>query len=438
MSQTSSVFPTIASLEDELAAFHTGLAVLAEETVSQGAGSRMLALPENEMPSWRAVRPRIRSTRIGALLPVWFKYGYEGIVAAGFDAARFDAVDGPFERLADMLGVLRTDDGYFEDCLLVADVDPDKRVHGHLADLVRRVRARHALDHGISLSLEELALLADMNERSVRNAVSAEGDGRLTLDNQGEVANEEASRWLRGRRGFIATQRRELPRDLKEPSAALDAIEIPGFLRSRLEALGSQPEDEMTAADMQRPAWFARAVRAARLSVERLDVAIRLPLDILPEECADLARAAEIDLVWLNHQVMTALFPDQVDMLLNPKAWRADEASVASEPASQAVTIELTASMLAHGYIDLPASSKEIFPADCFGTRTKGDEGAQVELVYGAHRAMTDIRKKSTKTISPRRRFTAWLNTELGAKPGDRIRLEKTAERVFTLTHIAH
>lgn len=49
---------------------------------------------------------------------------------------------------------------------------------------------------------------------------------------------------------------------------------------------------------------------------------------------------------------------------------------------------------------------------------------------------MTDIRKKSEKTISPRRRFTSWLNTELGAKPGDRIRIEKVNERTFSLNHI--
>ena len=88
-------------------------------------------------------------------------------------------------------------------------------------------------------------------------------------------------------------------------------------------------------------------------------------------------------------------------------------------------------------WADLPAAAKDLFPSISMGSRKEGDTGSEVELIYGSHRALTDIRVKSGKTISPRKRFSAWLNTELGARPGDRIRVEKTGERQYTLTHIA-
>ena len=433
---------SIDSLEQELAALFLGLALVADECISSGAGSRMLGLPEDQWQARLFGRGHIRSTRIGRLLPVWFKYAYHGVVAAGFEPDYWEQADGALERLGDFLGLLRIDDGYFEDCLLTvgADIGPGKAIQGHLSDLVRRVHARLALDQGATLDIEALALLADMNERSVRNAVSLDGDARLVLGDDSKASNEEAVRWLNGRRGFVATKRRELPREAEQLPAALDDIEIPGFLESRLKALWDRPDyqDGVVADATGQPAWLVRAAREAGLRPERLDAATQLPFDIHPHECEGLAKAARLDPVWFTYQVMTALFPKEIDMLLNTMNWRADEAPGKSEPPPEAVTVELTAAMLAHGYIDLPAWSKQLFPADCFGTREEGGEAAgRVELRYGSHHAETDIRVKSAKTISPRRRFTAWLNSELGAQPGDRIRVERAAERVFTLTHLS-
>lgn len=99
-------------------------------------------------------------------------------------------------------------------------------------------------------------------------------------------------------------------------------------------------------------------------------------------------------------------------------------------------TLTLTQAMLDNGHIDLPMSAKHLFPSDSFGSRAKNDTGAPVEIRFGSHRAMTDIRIKSSKTFSPRRRVYRWLNTDLRAQPGDQIRIDKLDDRVFAFAPV--
>ncbi|MGA1860609.1 hypothetical protein VH569_31900 [Azospirillum sp. 11R-A] len=82
--------------------------------------------------------------------------------------------------------------------------------------LVRRVAetayARSKLDEFVALkpapnlSVREIALLADMTEGAVRNAISSQGPDRLRTERQGKgisIKPLEALRWLAGRRGFV-------------------------------------------------------------------------------------------------------------------------------------------------------------------------------------------------------------------------------------------
>lgn len=428
---------TTQSLEAELAGFYAGIAVLVTECYQDGAGHRMLGLPPGG--SMGADVVDVKTTRIGMLLPVWHRYAYEGVMSAGFTVEGIDRADGEFERLCDLVETLSPEGSYFEWCLRGAWVNLDVMKHRHLSALVDNVRARANLDLGHSLSISELATLARMNERSVRNAVSASGENKLEIDDTGSASNQEARRWLSLRRGFRPTEHRKLPSSLDSTPDDLVAVELPEFIRKRLSQVAAQKAEDLKrkAEYLGMSPWLCYANEATSIGYDRLRAITSLPFDVKPSECDALAKAMQVDPVWLNLQVMTALFPKQVDMLLNPAAWRDPVVAVSpAEPEAQWVTIELTANMLAHGYIDFPSTSKPLFPADCFGTRAADEQGTEIELVYGSHRAMTDIRQKSAKTISPRRRFTAWLNTELGAKAGDRIRLEKTGERSFTLTHI--
>ena len=432
--------PTVSlkSLEAELAGYYGALSILLEECYMPGAGLRMLGLDQEKARGLLVEHIDVRATRIGKRLPVWFKYAYEGVMSSGFDMDQFSETDGPFEKLGDMLNLLPVNDGYFEDCLAGAGAYISEPSTCQLADLVKRVDARLRLDQGDVLSVSALARLAGMNERSVRNMVSADGDNRLVVGDNNLVEHLEALRWLKGRRGFTPTQFRSLPGNLKEMPDVLEAVEIPGFINFRLKALwtGVEKEGFSFGTVPTRPAWWTRAANSAGMLATRLDTVAQLPFDVKPDECTGLAKAIDVEPVWFTHQVMTALFPREVDMLLNPDAWRDDSVAVASQPALQSITVALTASMLNHGYIDLPMAAKDLFPPDCFGSRAEGDESGQVELIYGAHRAQSDIRIKSAKTISPRRRFTAWLRTELAANAGDRIRIEKTEERVYTLVYL--
>lgn len=110
--------------------------------------------------------------------------------------------------------------------------------------VVRTAVARHLLDGGTrytdyedgffgALSLGEVALLADMDERSVRNAANLKLANPLVTESIGKrtvVSVEEARRWLVGRKGFVSTGGSA---QQKETSLRID-ITLPIDLASRL------------------------------------------------------------------------------------------------------------------------------------------------------------------------------------------------------------
>ena len=64
---------------------------------------------------------------------------------------------------------------------------------------------RYALDEGHFIPLYKVALLANVDIRTVRNAVSAGDLMSLKRDNEIYIENASARRWLHGRRGFKPT-----------------------------------------------------------------------------------------------------------------------------------------------------------------------------------------------------------------------------------------
>lgn len=443
---------TLRALEAELAGFYGGLAVLVNECFQEGAGDRMLGTSEDDARSY-ADRVDVNATRVGRMLPAYAAYAYQGVQLAGLGLDSLEGMDGPFERLRDMLVTLSATDPYFEDCLIGAGA-PSRQDLGNLRQMVDLVMARAHLDQGHPMTIPELALLAGMNERSVRNA-AAGADGQLVQNEDGAVPNAEALRWLDGRRSFRRTEVRTVSVETDELPESLEGFEIPHFVQSRLRALWDDGDQSEHFGD-----WRLKASVAAGLTVARIDAATELPLRVQPAECVGLARALKVDLAWFTHQVMSALFPEQVDMLLNPGHWRAPdllmkrplaaatEGSMSVQEEAHAVMVAadyvdvvLSPSMLKHGYLDMPASAKSMFPADCLGAKSPSDNSpdiGQVELRYGKHRAMTDIREKSERTISPRTRFGAWFNRELSAQPGQVIRVTRIGDRVFELTFSAN
>jgi len=269
----------------------------------------------------------------------------------------------------------------------------------------------------------------------VRNAMLGSGD--LKANANGMIDNAEAARWLKGRRGFVLSTRRQFPSDSLQIPDALDYVEIPPFIRLRLRTLWSSSEGNAPSkSDPRYPEWVVEASRHSGLSPAQILESCELPLAVRPHECGQWAIALQVDRVWFTHQIMSALFPEQVDMLLNPGAWQPAKQSEVPDQAITTITITLSQAMLLHGYLDMPSSATAMFPADSLGTRNEGDTGTSVFLEYGTHRSETDIRVKSAKTISPRKRFGAWLNEELNARVGDRIRIERIGDRQYKLSHI--
>ncbi|MEY2892240.1 MAG: hypothetical protein RJA98_2148 [Pseudomonadota bacterium] len=420
---------TLDSLKLELRSYYAALAVVVDDCFEAGAGDRMLGV-DSQSSGFRFERLDIDRSRLGALLPTWYRYAYEGVLSAGYSPQQFFRADGAFERLGDLLTVFGKDNVYLTDAHESCGVDNPPA--GHLADLAARLGARASLDTGCDMTLQEIALLADMNERSVRNATTIEGTARLEVRADGRVVHAEALGWLAGRRGFKPTDQRVMTPDLL-PSDLLD-VEIPIFVTTRLRRV----YDERAQSSVGGEGWLASASLDAGIPIARIQELCELPLKIHPRECAALARAMCIDPHWFTLQVMSALYPEPIDMLLNPRHWRnvARTTEEEMEPGSlDAVTITLTPAMLKHGYVDIPMSAKKLFPNCEFGSREREGQGGQVEFLFGMQRVMTDIRQKSQQTLSPRKRFTAWLNTELGAKPGDRIRIDRIGDSQFRMSH---
>lgn len=424
---------TLASLETELAAYFAAIAVLLEECYRPGAGATMLGnAKESGQGATYFQRVDVTQTEIGKELPAWFAYAYEGKTPLGLSIKELEAVDGPFPRLVDMLGLFNVTDGFFQDCLDSANADVPIE-EGHLKDLVERVQARVELHRGRSLNLRQLAVLANMNERSVKNAVTADGVHKLTLNEKGEVDAEQAAQWLQNRRGYVKPEYKKARKAAELPES-LTAYELPHFLSSRVYQL-------LDAAPLRRQVDVAEE---ADMLVDRLDEICRPPLSLNPTEIPGLARALALDEQWLTRQVMFALFPQQMVLLL-------DEASPCSAPEdptkaelgdeerrSDEYTVVLDEAMLRHGYLDIPSKEQTLFPAECISdSRASEDVAEQVEFAFGEATVLSDIRTKSSLTIAPRKRFGAWFNKDLKAKPGDLIRVERTAERSYTLHFIA-
>lgn len=143
-----------------------------------------------------------------------YQYGIEGLghgVGCGVDG-RKGPVDGEVTDADMFLHGLSS-----ENMQLFMEEDSVRFPH-KCQRIINTAIARHVLDDGYRdlcwdevpesgyLTIHEVALLADMDERSVRNAAAAKGDGRLVTEQVGKrslVEVTEARRWLVGRKGYV-------------------------------------------------------------------------------------------------------------------------------------------------------------------------------------------------------------------------------------------
>ena len=102
----------------------------------------------------------------------------------------------------------------------------------------------------------------------------------------------------------------------------------------------------------------------------------------------------------------------------------------------QTLTIELITSSINNGRIYFDPCHIGFFPRDALGDREgDGDKGSHVRFHTDVEVFDTDIRRFSSKRLSPRSSFKRYLNA-VGAKPGDFLKVTRRSERDYDVEYI--
>jgi hypothetical protein len=287
--------------------------------------------------------------------------------------------------------------------------------------MLKHCDARQKLDFENIITIADISLLANMNERSVRNALYSEGENQLhSLENEA-IDTKEALRWLRGRKtGFRETV--FISFDADELPASLRYMELAPFIRTRLASIFDNDETF----------WIDEAAKYLKYSRDELLFILSDANNLPIKDIQHIAKAIKIDPVWLTEQVFTALFPEQMELILYKN--QIDYIAESTNQQEDFIETVLTEKGIANGYIDISEKYSTFFPKDCFGERAKDKNGVPIELRFGNEVRNSDIRVKSSITISPRARFGSYFKT-INAKAGDKIKIIKIDERIFELKH---
>lgn len=239
-------------------------------------------------PEDAQAKERLRGNRAWLLVSELFDYAVDGIVRPG---------SFPCDASA-----LVIDAGEVIALLTGEEAAPLNEWH----DIVMMGDGRVALDDGIGLDVERIALLANVDVRTVRNAMSS-GALQSSRHDDPYISSESARLWLMGRKGF-------------KPTVFADEAVI---------AVGEvQTADRFGALLRERRAAREQALAPQTEQVEqpRLDAYPGLTVEILAEAEAGVFRAP-LSLVWpmadfygiardeLLDCVMRVFFPNELEAL---------------------------------------------------------------------------------------------------------------------------
>jgi hypothetical protein len=175
--------------------------------------------------------------------------------------------------------------------------------------LCQHTRARLTLDMGDDLPIAYIALLSRMSDRAVRNAVSAKGEQRLNINKDDYIDNDEARRWLNGRRGFVATKFQDVTQNPGEhPVHIASIMELGRYLNARWAGLGKTPET--VTSELGWGTERLEYLKNIQAEPHRLD----------PRDCEALAKSLLVSSAWFTEQVMNLLFPRQMDLIMQQRA----------------------------------------------------------------------------------------------------------------------
>lgn len=244
----------------------------------------------------------VQRFRLCQLLPDAYDYAFNGRVS---DIMEVQAYESPsyFDQLKDFLEMV-------EGNSLIEVVSNDipqadePWPFGGLRILADTGRARACLDEGLLLDAREVALLAGISERSVQNAFSLKGQGRLQAKKAGGVSSvdaADAARWLADKKGFVPTTHIRIDISGAQPAVLTTPTDLRMFLSAML---SRRFGDDL-----------GRASESSGIPEDSLAkmIAGENPIDLT--DAIPLARAFKVDVRWFVDQVFRIRFPKESAVL---------------------------------------------------------------------------------------------------------------------------
>ena len=433
--------PSLQEVRNDLVATLYCLAHTKDIQTRDGAGAAMLGLSsETHLGLWPAFADFDYSFVLRASsLETVYRYAFYGELDNYIDS---DVEAGNVGRL---LALLELSDSYVvaRNSDDVSDLYDMSDCRG-LKQMVALAQARERLDDNYQISLADIALLAEITESTVRNALHAQGPSKLVAsrDNAGDliVDRSEALRWLRTRPNFSETVWTGASFEMPDHLAA---DEIMPFLKKRFHERCSEPMP-ISLVEMIKPnpvcevdPYKFASIRS-NISGERLRAIFEQSIDTLDDFPPALGRLLSIDTRWLFEEIRRARCPDVMkNQQLGVSAPAVANVSPFIEEEG-VLDVTLTDAGIRNGYFDMERRyADRLFPADSFGSKGNEDKGVELLLHHDCKKSPyeSDLRVKSKAIVSFRKRFSAYF-TAHASKAGDVIRIKKTGDRSFELTYL--
>jgi len=295
--------PSLPTVQAELRRYLIGFAVVLSDLYGPHALRGVLNAPPTVADPDVIDRADVSSLSLCALLADAYDYAFGGRLSSEMEQ-EVSGAPSYFDQIADLLQFTESSlmfETIFSDTYLLGDHVPN----GGLRRLADTGRARARLDDGDPLTAKDIALLACIAERSVQNAFSVKGRGRLNAEKSSGsswVTADDARRWLADKKGFVPT--RALQFDAADPlPETIDSLaELRALLRSRMEA--------RFGGDLAR---FAAAIRLSEFEVSR-KLTGGAPFQL--SDALPIAHALSLDDRWLVTQIFRVTHPREAALLL--------------------------------------------------------------------------------------------------------------------------
>jgi hypothetical protein len=228
-------------------------------------------------------KAKLLNSRAGMLLSTLYEYAINGIVGS------FDS-DGPSSFIIDASDVIE---------LIKSE---NWRPSARWDQIIAMADGRYGLDDGYNVRIDKIVSLANVDMRTVRNAISSGELVAVKQDDEVRIENASARRWLHGRRGFVPTKV-----DRSGDGLHLENVDSPadfgGFLCEQRQRIGAELGSDKVA--VLHPSVTAQ-------SIAQLEAGIfTLPLDaVFP-----LADFYQVDRKQLLECVMQVFFNDELQLL---------------------------------------------------------------------------------------------------------------------------